>query len=197
MQFRPVPEGWRDHPQRGEQTLCGAVCAGKEISRGYKVTDAGELELWYQKLLDEYHKWVSYRLSWKLQRNASMENLEFPFAYRKGQREMVSSIYHAVSSRRQIFIQAPTGVGKTMSAVFPAVRAAGQGMGDTIFYLTAKTITRTVAQDAFDILRSGGLCSVGDDHRKRKTLYLRKPGMYAGQMSPRERALRQSERCCL
>ena len=39
MQFRPVPEGWRDHPQRGEQTLCGAVCAGKEISRGYKVTD--------------------------------------------------------------------------------------------------------------------------------------------------------------
>lgn len=129
----------------------------EEIRRFKEKFDAGELELWYQKLLDEYHKWVSYRLSWKLQRNASMENLEFPFAYRKGQREMVSSIYHAVSSRRQIFIQAPTGVGKTMSAVFPAVRAAGQGMGDTIFYLTAKTITRTVAQDAFDILRSRGL----------------------------------------
>ena len=129
----------------------------EEIRRFREKFDAGELELWYRKLLDEYHKWVSYRLSWKLKRNASMENLEFPFAYRKGQREMVSSIYHAVSSRRQIFIQAPTGVGKTMSAVFPAVRAAGQGMGDTVFYLTAKTITRTVAQDAFDILRSRGL----------------------------------------
>ena len=129
----------------------------EEIRRFREKFDAGELELWYRKLLDEYHKWVSYRLSWKLKRNASMKNLEFPFAYRKGQREMVSSIYHAVSSRRQIFIQAPTGVGKTMSAVFPAVRAAGQGMGDTVFYLTAKTITRTVAQDAFDILRSRGL----------------------------------------
>ena len=129
----------------------------EEIRRFREELGAGELKLWYRKLLDEYHKWVSYRLSWKLKRNASMENLEFPFAYRKGQREMVSSIYHAVSSRRQIFIQAPTGVGKTMSAVFPAVRAAGQGMGDTVFYLTAKTITRTVAQDAFDILRSRGL----------------------------------------
>lgn len=129
----------------------------EEIRRFREKLGAEELKLWYRKLLDEYHKWVSYRLSWKLKRNASMKNLEFPFAYRKGQREMVSSIYHAVSSRRQIFIQAPTGVGKTMSAVFPAVRAAGQGMGDTVFYLTAKTITRTVAQDAFDILRSRGL----------------------------------------
>lgn len=129
----------------------------EEIRRFREELGAEDLELWYRKLLDEYHKWVSYRMAWKLKRNASMKNLEFPFAYRKGQREMVSSIYHAVSSRRQIFIQAPTGVGKTMSAVFPAVRAAGQGMGDTVFYLTAKTITRTVAQDAFDILRSRGL----------------------------------------
>ena len=86
-----------------------------------------------------------------------MENLEFPFAYRKGQREMVSGIYHAISKKEQIFIQAPTGVGKTMSAVFPAVRAIGQGMAETVFYLTARTITRTVAQDAFEILRDRGL----------------------------------------
>ena len=86
-----------------------------------------------------------------------MENLEFPFAYRKGQRKMVSGIYHAISKKEQIFIQAPTGVGKTMSAVFPAVRAIGQGMAETVFYLTARTITRTVAQDAFEILRDRGL----------------------------------------
>ena len=86
-----------------------------------------------------------------------MENLEFPFEYRKGQRKMVSGIYHAISKKEQIFIQAPTGVGKTMSAVFPAVRAIGQGMAETVFYLTARTITRTVAQDAFEILRDRGL----------------------------------------
>ena len=70
---------------------------------------------------------------------------------------MVSGIYHAISKKEQIFIQAPTGVGKTMSAVFPAVRAIGQGMAETVFYLTARTITRTVAQDAFEILRDRGL----------------------------------------
>ena len=70
---------------------------------------------------------------------------------------MVSGIYHAISKKEQIFIQAPTGVGKTMSAVFPAVRAIGQGMAETVFYLTARTITRTVAHDAFEILRDRGL----------------------------------------
>lgn len=59
---------------------------------------------------------------------------------------MVGSVYHSISAGRQIFIQAPTGVGKTMSTIFPAVRAVGEGKGETIFYLTAKTITRTVAR---------------------------------------------------
>ena len=59
--------------------------------------------------------------------------------------------------KEQIFIQAPTGVGKTMSAVFPAVRSIGEGKAETLFYLTARTITRTVAQDAFEILRKNGL----------------------------------------
>ena len=116
-----------------------------------------ELEAWYQKLTGEYHKWVSFRLKWQEKRNASMKNLEFPFPYRKGQREMVAGVYHAVSSKKQIFVQAPTGVGKTMSSVFPSVRAIGEGKGELLFYLTAKTITRTVAQDAFEILRTKGL----------------------------------------
>ena len=116
-----------------------------------------ELEAWYQKLTGEYHKWVSFRLRWQEKRNASMKNLEFPFPYRKGQREMVAGVYHAVSSKKQIFVQAPTGVGKTMSSVFPSVRAIGEGKGVLLFYLTAKTITRTVAQDAFEILRTKGL----------------------------------------
>ena len=69
---------------------------------------------------------------------------------------MVSSVYHAIGASRQIFIQAPTGVGKTMSTIFPAVRAVGEGKGETIFYLTAKTITRTVAQEALEVLREKG-----------------------------------------
>lgn len=129
----------------------------EEIRRFREELSFQELNEWYQKLLDSYHKWVSYRLLWKAERNESMNALEFPFLYREGQRKMVSSVYHSISNRKQIFIQAPTGVGKTMSTIFPAVRAVGEGKGETIFYLTAKTITRTVAEEAFSILQQNGL----------------------------------------
>lgn len=82
-----------------------------------------ELKGWYQKLLDAYHKWIAYSLNWKKERNASMKDLQFPFPYREGQRDIVSGVYHTVSSGKTLFVQAPTGVGKTMSAIFPSVRA--------------------------------------------------------------------------
>ncbi|MDO4339652.1 MAG: ATP-dependent DNA helicase [Eubacteriales bacterium] len=129
----------------------------EEIRRFQETISYQELVQWYQELTDKYHKWLSYQLKWKRQRNASMEGLEFPFPYREGQKKMVSSVYHTISAGKQIFIQAPTGVGKTMSTVFPAVRAVGEGKGETIFYLTAKTITRTVAEEAFSILAEKGL----------------------------------------
>ena len=127
------------------------------VKRFREVISIEELKEWYQKLLDEYHKWLSYQKKWKEERNHSLQSLEFPFSYREGQRKMVSSVYHAIGASRQIFIQAPTGVGKTMSTIFPAVRAVGEGKGETIFYLTAKTITRTVAQEAFEVLREKGM----------------------------------------
>lgn len=129
----------------------------EEIRRFHEVIAYTDLLKWYEKLLDEYHKWISWQIKWKQKRNASMEKLEFPFLYREGQRNMVSSVYHAISAGKQIFIQAPTGVGKTMSTIFPAVRAVGEGKGESVFYLTAKTITRTVAEEAYSILQEKGL----------------------------------------
>ena len=116
-----------------------------------------ELQIWFLHLTEEYHKWESFHLKWIRERNASMEGLEFPFPYRTGQRDMVKNIYHSITVHKQIFIQAPTGVGKTMSAVFPSIRAVGQGMADMLFYLTARTITRSVAEEAFEILSGKGL----------------------------------------
>lgn len=129
----------------------------EETRRFREIFSMEELKNWYQDLLDAYHKWIAYSLSWKKERNASMKDLQFPFPYREGQREIVSGVYHTVSSGKTLFVQAPTGVGKTMSAIFPSVRAIGEGKGETLFYLTAKTITGTVAQEAFHILREKGL----------------------------------------
>lgn len=129
----------------------------EETRRFREIFSMEELKSWYENLLDAYHKWIAYSLSWKKERNASMKDLQFPFPYREGQREIVSGVYHTVSSGKTLFVQAPTGVGKTMSAIFPSVRAIGEGKGETLFYLTAKTITGTVAQEAFHILREKGL----------------------------------------
>lgn len=116
-----------------------------------------ELEVWFDALLDEYYQWAEFQFQWQKQRDASMQGLEFPFPYRPGQRDLVSGVYRTILRRKELFVQAPTGIGKTMSTVFPAVRALGEGHGDKIFYLTAKTITRTVAQEAFAILQEKGL----------------------------------------
>ena len=129
----------------------------EDTRRFREIFSMEELKNSYQKLLDDYHKWISCSLSWKKERNASMKDLQFPFPYREGQREIVSGVYHTVSSKKTLFVQAPTGVGKTMSAIFPSVRAIGEGKGETLFYLTAKTITGTVAWEAFHTLRENGL----------------------------------------
>lgn len=112
-----------------------------------------ELRGWFSDLMDEYEKWVSFEYHWKIQRGLSLQGLAFPFSYREGQRDLAVSVYKTILRKKRIFIQAPTGVGKTLSTLFPSLKAMGEGLGDKIFYLTARTITRTVAADALDILR--------------------------------------------
>ncbi len=129
----------------------------EEIRRFQMEYSMEELTEWFEELIASYRKWTDYMFQWRKLRNQSMEKLEFPFPYREGQRELVSGVYRTILRRKQLFIQAPTGVGKTMSTVFPAVRAVGEGYGEKIFYLTAKTITRTVAEEAFQILENRGL----------------------------------------
>lgn len=129
----------------------------EEIRRFEEEYTVEELEAWFQWVLDQYYQWALWQHHWRQTRNTSMEGLEFPFSYREGQRDLVSGVYRTILRRKQLFIQAPTGVGKTMSTIFPAVRSMGEGLTEKIFYLTAKTITRTVAWEAFQILKERGL----------------------------------------
>ena len=129
----------------------------EEIKRFREEFSFSYLKKWFEDLLSEYYKWANFQYQRRIERRQSMESLEFPYPYRKGQKELVSGVYHTMRTEKQLFIQAPTGIGKTMAAIFPAVRALGEGYGDKIFYLTAKTITRTVAEEAFHILKEKGL----------------------------------------
>ncbi|MEG7530520.1 MAG: ATP-dependent DNA helicase, partial [Hungatella sp.] len=116
-----------------------------------------ELEQWFEGLIHEYAKWARYLYQNGLRRDASLRDLEFPYAYRPGQRDLAVSVYRCITHRRNLFIQAPTGVGKTLSTIYPALKAVGEGYAEKLFYLTAKTITRSVAEDTFDLLREHGL----------------------------------------
>lgn len=129
----------------------------EELKYFYFLYERQELEEWFGKLMEEYAKWAGFQADWRNTSQESIRPLEFPFPYRDGQRELAHGVYRTIVRKKRLFIEAPTGVGKTMSAVFPAVKALGEGLGDKIFYLTAKTITRTAPEDAFGILREKGL----------------------------------------
>ena len=115
-----------------------------------------ELEEWFLELMAKYKKWADFQFEWKQKRQESIQKLEFPYAYREGQKQLVSDVYRTIYRGKNLFVQAPTGVGKTISTIFPAVKAVGENLADRIFYLTAKTITATVAKETFQLLREQG-----------------------------------------
>ena len=129
----------------------------EEVKRFQYSYQSNELKVWFDEVIRQYEKWAKFQIEWRKARNASIKGIEFPFPYRKGQRELAVSVYRTILRKKKLFIQAPTGVGKTISTVFPAVKAVGEELGEKIFYLTAKTITRTVAEQAFKTLREQNL----------------------------------------
>lgn len=129
----------------------------EEIKRFKSEYEINELQNWFNELIEKYLKWVRFQVESRKKRNESIKPLQFPFEYRQGQRDVVVSVYKTIVKNKRLFVQAPTGIGKTMSTVFPAVKSMGENIGEKIFYLTAKTITRTVAEEAFSVLRDKGM----------------------------------------
>ena len=119
----------------------------EEIRRFQQIFSAEELKKWFGKVVEQYQKWAKLQIEWKKVRQSSIAGLEFPYPWRNGQKEVASSVYRTMLRKKTLFIQAPTGTGKTLSTVFPAVKAVGEGLTDRIFYATAKTVTRPVAEE--------------------------------------------------
>jgi len=117
-----------------------------------------ELTLFFNDLTKKYYKWAKFSNDWLVLRDSTIKSMEFPYEdYRRGQRKLAVAAYKTIVSGKKLFAQAPTGIGKTISTLFPAIKAMGEGHTSKLFYLTAKTITRSVAQDAFLLMASRGL----------------------------------------
>ncbi|EGO64651.1 ATP-dependent DNA helicase [Acetonema longum] len=117
-----------------------------------------QLKLFFEDLSDRYLAWARTLEAHQSQRNKTSRSLDFPYSsYRKGQRELAVAVYKTILGGRKLFAQAPTGTGKTLAALFPAVKALGEGQIEKIFYLTAKTVTQEVAVQGLAKLKDRGL----------------------------------------
>ncbi|NHC41224.1 ATP-dependent DNA helicase [Bacillus sp. MM2020_1] len=118
-----------------------------------------ELETFVLKVIEDYSPYARLLDEHRKKRNESCKELAFPFeAYREGQRKLAGVVYKTILDKKNLFAKAPTGIGKTISTLFPSVKAIGEGHLNRVFYLTAKTITRTAAEEAFKKMQSRGLC---------------------------------------
>lgn len=129
----------------------------EEVKHLTEELSIAKIREFFENLVLQYKKWAVMERKWALLRNESVKQLAFPYPYREGQKGFVTSVYRTILREKTLFAMAPTGVGKTLSVVFPAVKAMGEGLAEKIFYLTAKTILRTVAEESFAILSEHGL----------------------------------------
>ena len=129
----------------------------EEIKRFRFNYNTDELVKWLQGVVDKYFVWVHMEEENRVLRNATISTLDFPYDYRPGQKEVAIDVYRSIKRSRNLFIQAPTGVGKTLSVFYPSIKAMGEELSDKIFYLTAKTVTATVATDTIKLLTENGL----------------------------------------
>ncbi len=117
-----------------------------------------ELEVFFNKLITPYLDWFRKVLAWQTRRDLSIQQLNFPYEnYRPDQREMAVAVYKTIRAQGRLYVQSPTGVGKTIATLFPAVKALGQGLAAKVFYLTAKTSGRLIAEKTLDDMRQAGL----------------------------------------
>ena len=126
----------------------------EQIIRFTRRYTAGELEDFMAGLLREYAPWAKRARDWQQQRTESLQALAFPFGeYRTGQRAMAAAVYRTLRDGQRLLCQAPTGIGKTMSALFPALKVLAGGCEGRVFYLTARTTARAAAESALARLR--------------------------------------------
>ncbi len=143
-------------PQIGvRMTYCSRIT--QNIRYFYYSYSFPELKQWFDGLMAEYRKWADVCRKWKKLRTATLRSLVFPYPYREGQKDLAAAVYRTIQRKKLLFLEAPTGTGKTVTTLFPAAKAMGEGLSDRIFYLTAKTVTRTAAEETVALFRKQGV----------------------------------------
>ncbi|MCP3872307.1 MAG: ATP-dependent DNA helicase [Desulfobacteraceae bacterium] len=130
----------------------------EKTAENKKLYSADELTLFFNDLISRYISILQNQTNWMLIRNKSIESLPFPYGdFRQGQRHLAETVYKIIKNKKILFAKAPTGTGKTIATLFPAIKSLGLKHIDKIFYLTSKTVGRTVATKALNDMADKGL----------------------------------------
>lgn len=117
-----------------------------------------ELAAFMMNLLKGIYPFAKWKSVHRNERRNSIEELKFPFQeYRQGQRKLAGAVYKTIGESKTLFAYAPTGIGKTISTIFPALKAMGENQLTKVIYVTAKTIARECAEDTYAVLVKQGL----------------------------------------
>jgi len=150
----------KNHPEFDHVTLRLTYfqVSTEKITTDEQVYSRDDLNKFFEDLIDEYEYWLVLRANLRKERNTSIKKLQFPFPqFRTGQHELAAAVYKTIVYETRLFVEAPTGTGKTISTLFPAIKAMGEEKIQRLFYLTAKQSTRRVAEEAIDLMASKGL----------------------------------------
>ena len=113
-------------------------------------------ELWRElvQLCEQYSDWAEQEASHRHERDLALKNLTFPFPdFRPQQRALAESVYRNSIRQQTLLLEAPTGLGKTLGTLFPALMAMPTARHDRLFYLTSRNTARQLAVDAVHLLR--------------------------------------------
>lgn len=139
-------------------TLCYVQTPDEDITTESVKISKDDAKTFFNELINEYEEWLKLRTDIIKQRNQTANLMPFPFEqFRDGQRQFSAVVYKTIVNHKHLFAQAPTGTGKTISTLFPAIKSMGENVANRIFYLTAKQSTRVVASEAVDLMMDKGL----------------------------------------
>lgn len=166
----PLPEHWAQAlcygamlaPEKpcGRVRLC--VCyvdeTGEALSRHEETLERNELDAALRGLLEPWTAFALRESAYRRERDESLRTLAFPYeAYRKGQRELAVQVYTAIRRKKRLFASLPTGTGKSVAVLYPALKALGEGLTGKVLYLTARNTARQSPIHALERMYREGL----------------------------------------
>jgi DNA excision repair protein ERCC-2 len=126
----------------------------KSFSKRYNYS---QLKRFFEKTIKDYTEWLYVLDTYQQNKLKSIEGLRFPFdEYREGQYTFMAAVYKTLLQNDILYSIAPTGIGKTIAALFSSIKAIGSE-NDKVFYLTAKNAGKQIVVDTVNLLKQSGL----------------------------------------